>query len=160
MTADLERLFDGIIATLNDAVMPNLSDSFARGQLLATIYALSELKLRTDWSSVWLLAHRALQEATIRSINGIAKEARLELPARPTLIDDNGEDATRLQNERDAADAYICLLQSWRVEIVAPRHPHAAQNLAEVFVAFLRGQVALEESLTPNPMFAKVSRGG
>ncbi|MGA0064460.1 MAG: hypothetical protein ACO3IV_03365 [Ilumatobacteraceae bacterium] len=45
----LPRLLEGIAQSLHDAVLPNVSDSFARGQTLAAIELLRNLATRTQW---------------------------------------------------------------------------------------------------------------
>ena len=45
----LPRLLDGIAQSLHDAVLPNVADSFARGQTLAAIELLRNLASRTQW---------------------------------------------------------------------------------------------------------------
>jgi len=45
----LPRLLEGIAQSLHDAVLPNVSDSFARGQTLAAIELLRNLASRTQW---------------------------------------------------------------------------------------------------------------
>jgi len=46
----LPRLLDGIAQQLHDAVLPNVTDSFARGQTLAAIELLRNLASRTEWA--------------------------------------------------------------------------------------------------------------
>jgi len=45
----LPRLLEGIAQSLHDAVLPNVTDSFARGQTLAAIELLRNLASRTKW---------------------------------------------------------------------------------------------------------------
>jgi len=45
----LPRLLEGIAQSLHDAVLPNVADSFARGQTLAAIELLRNLASRTQW---------------------------------------------------------------------------------------------------------------
>jgi hypothetical protein len=45
----LPRLLEGIAQSLHDAVLPNITDSFARGQALAAIELLRNLASRTMW---------------------------------------------------------------------------------------------------------------
>ena len=45
----LPRLLEGIAQSLHDTVLPNVADSFARGQTLAAIELLRNLATRTQW---------------------------------------------------------------------------------------------------------------
>ena len=45
----LPRLLEGIAQSLHDTVLPNVADSFARGQTLAAIELLRNLASRTQW---------------------------------------------------------------------------------------------------------------
>ena len=45
----LPRLLEGMAQALHDSVLPNVSDSFARGQTLAAIELLRNLASRTQW---------------------------------------------------------------------------------------------------------------
>jgi hypothetical protein len=75
----LERLIDGMAATLRMEVIPYVEADYARGQAFGVIYMLNSLKLRASWSNAFLLGQlRALADAA-RSLGPLAAE----LPGAP-----------------------------------------------------------------------------
>ena len=68
MSQHLPRIFDGAINALRDHVLPAVGDEVRRGQLVAVLTTLSELKLKTEWSRDWLLQQVEAQAATFCDI--------------------------------------------------------------------------------------------
>lgn len=50
MSNSLDRLIGGIIATLRTHVIPNVTDSYARGQAIGVIDLLNNIAPRLDWA--------------------------------------------------------------------------------------------------------------
>ena len=49
MQNSLDRLFDGLIETLHDIVLPDVGDAYAREQLLAALDLLANIAVRVEW---------------------------------------------------------------------------------------------------------------
>lgn len=152
MSSDLDRVFDGIIGMLNESVIPNLTDEVTRGQVFATIYALSELKVRTDWSADWLRRHLDIQLAAFAA----AGEGGDDLPPPPFVEVPLGLSPSELAEMRDAGDAWLCAAQGWIDRTGAsPGRDQVDRAAVDAILA----QTYLEMQLTPKPMYSKVAKG-
>jgi hypothetical protein len=87
----LQRIFDGMVSSLTETVLPQLSDPYARNQLLSTLDLLMNVAERVEWQSEYLC----------RTLDAV------EPPLRQALADGNlpAELAARLGSLqfRDAA---------------------------------------------------------
>ncbi|GIU93475.1 MAG: hypothetical protein KatS3mg011_2381 [Acidimicrobiia bacterium] len=70
----LERLFDGLAASLREAVLPHLTDPYARSQVGAAIEILANLATRVEW-------RRDLVEGLVELVGEALAAAGLEPPA-------------------------------------------------------------------------------
>lgn len=87
MNTDLSRLLEALRRTLNDAVAPELSSDFARGQLAAVHDVLGKLAGMTVWDPQALQAQaQALREGNQRFAERAA-HAGLALPSFPKAAD-------------------------------------------------------------------------
>ena len=92
----LPRLLDGIAQSLHDAVLPNVTDSFSRGQTLAAIELLRNLASRTQWGddAARLEAQRLVDALT-------AAGAPLDNASGNTSDDTSGDLLARLRAHVD-----------------------------------------------------------
>ncbi|MGE4322156.1 MAG: hypothetical protein AB7E60_03925 [Sphingobium sp.] len=150
MSDDLKRVFDGVIGTLNESVLPNLTDEYARGQVFASIYLLSELKIRTDWAAGWLRDHLAIHLAAFDAVRDTGA------PAAPFAAAPDDLPVARLAAMRDEADAWLCAVQRW-ID-AAPEGP-ARATVEQAIGRAIKAQAALDVALTPKPMYTKVAKG-
>lgn len=153
MNSDLSQMIDGIIGSLNENVLPNLADEFARGQVFAAIYLLSEMKIRADFGQGWLREHLKIHEEAFVQIRASGVDG---LPPPPFDKVGEGLDSAQLAKLRDEADEYLCALQRW-VD-TQPQGP-ARRSLDMIVSNAVRAQAALEVKLTPKPIYSKVARG-
>jgi hypothetical protein len=72
----LDRLFDGIAASLRENVAPVVDDPFAKAQVAATIELLANLAVRVEWRADLLLEE-------IERIRAVLETA----PERPAVLD-------------------------------------------------------------------------
>ena len=100
MLTSVERLIDGVVQTLTEAVLPDLATSFARGQLYAAVDVLRNLRDRVE-------ARADLATAESDSAAAALERAAAALSNAPAL-------ATRIRD----------MIQS------APTTPPAARNTA------------------------------
>ncbi|MEO8296397.1 MAG: hypothetical protein ABI574_01175 [Burkholderiales bacterium] len=156
MSPDLHRLIDGIIGSINESVLPQLNDEFARGQLFSALYLLSELQLRADWGQGWLREHLAIHEAAFNAVRAAGPTATAGLPPPP--FDALGDETSvpRLLALRDAADRWLCDIQRW-LDATPAGAPRDA--VAQAVSQALKAQAALELRLTPKPAYSKVAKG-
>lgn len=92
----LPRLLDGIAQSLHDAVLPNVTDSFSRGQTLAAIELLRNLASRAQWGddAARLEAQRLVDALT-------AAGAPLDNASGNTSDDTSGDLLARLRAHVD-----------------------------------------------------------
>lgn len=157
MNNSLPRLIDGMIATLRQEIIPNLSGDFARGQAYGLIYMMNSIRLRASWSNEFLSEQlRALEEAsqalaaTAPHLPGAPLPA-VTAPALPA--------AAELEAQRAAGDKAICDLIDW---LGAHRDNAPAQAVAEAEAAiarYIQRQLKWDISTSARPMFEEMSRG-
>jgi hypothetical protein len=73
----LDRLFDGIAASLRENVAPAVDDPFAKAQVAATIELLANLAVRVEWRA-------DLLREEIERIRAVLETA----PVRPAVLDE------------------------------------------------------------------------
>lgn len=92
----LPRLLEGIAQSLHESVLPNVADSFARGQTLAAIELLRNLASRTQWGddAARLEAQRLVDALT-------AADSPLDNASGNTSDDTSGDLLARLRAHVD-----------------------------------------------------------
>ena len=112
MNNSLERLIEGMAATLRAEVIPHIEGDYARGQAFGVIYMLNSLKLRASWSNAFLVSQLGALEEASPALGDLAAElpgAPLAAVATPRTL----PDAAELQAARDEGDAKMCALIDW-----------------------------------------------
>jgi hypothetical protein len=153
MKIALDRVIEGIIATLRVDVIPNITDSYARGQAVGIIDLLNNIGPRLEWARAPILA-------TLRD------KAEL-LAAVAPLIGSTGPgsagvaietlSSAELLEESDRLDAAIG-------DAVALAHaraiadPAAAEALG-LLIRFLHDALNTEMKTTRKPLFAEIASG-
>jgi hypothetical protein len=157
MNNSLERLIDGMAATLRAEVIPHIEGDYARGQASGVIYMLNSLKLRASWSNAfWLGQLHALEEAS-RALAGLAGDLPgAPLPDVKTPI--NLPEAGALQAARDAGDAQICALIEWLAGQGGARADAVAKAQA-IIDDYINKQTKYELTTSARPMFVEMSGG-
>lgn len=74
MQNSLERLFDGLAASLRDTVAPAVADPYAKAQVLAAVELLNNLASRVEWRRDQILAE-------IEAARRVLAAAGVEAPA-------------------------------------------------------------------------------
>jgi hypothetical protein len=155
MNNSLERLLEGMIATLRGHVIANISDAYARGQAIGVIDLLNNIAPRIEWA-------RAPIARGVASRRAALGEARALAPAAPPgaagpsievlAVAGVGE----LAAERDRLDGEIADLLQWCSSA-------AASGDAAGAIALLRRHIhddlTLEMKLTKKPLFAEIAKG-
>ena len=153
MNIPLQRMIDGIIATMRSDVIPHVTDSYARGQAIGVIDILNNLAPRVEWTQMPLArqvdAKRALLAEIAVLVPAVAPAADLQLPPSHTA-----DDLLALKAQFDAAigDA---------IALVWPRRQEAGfDKVAARIREHLHDELSAELKITRKPLFAEIARGG
>ena len=156
MNNSLERLIDGMAATLRAEVIPHIEGDYARGQAFGVIYMLNSLKLRASWSNAFLLGQLQALEAASRELGALADDlpgAPLPDVATPQAL----PDAAQLQEARDEGDAKMCALIDW-LALYGGR-TDAALKAQSIVDDYINKQTKYELNSSARPMFVEMSGG-
>jgi hypothetical protein len=154
MNVSLERLLEGIVATLRTDVIPNVSDAYARGQAVGVIDLLNNIGPRIEWARAPVAAAISEKRELLRKIG----ELLPDMPRRPA----DGGDAistAELTAERDRLDAEIADALALVYAGDAAGKAEARQALA-LLKQQMHDELARETKLTRKPLFAEIAGGG
>jgi hypothetical protein len=157
MNNSLERLIDGMAATLRAEVIPHIEGEYARGQAFGVIYMLNSVKLRASWSNAFLLGQLQALEAAGRALAALAAD----LPGAPLpdiTTPQTLPDAAQLQAARDEGDAKMCALIDWLAEHGGGR-ADAALKAQAIIDEYINKQTKYELNASARPMFVEMSGG-
>jgi hypothetical protein len=152
MNNSLERLVEGIIATLRTDVIPNVSDDYARGQAIGVIDLLNNIAPRLEWEHAPLLRALDARRDVIADIKRLLGEPDVASPAKA----DGALSSRELLAGRDELDAEIC-------ELI--ERAYALPDSEPVLTARARlrqhmhDDIAREMKLTKKPLFAEIAKG-
>lgn len=158
----LSRNIGAMEGALLEHVLPQLTDSFARGQVYGVIYMLRHMALHVDWS-------KAPLQAQIERIRALETElSRLgAVTGRPAIpIELQVHDAqacvrsgTELKQLRDAGCAWLDLLVKWHFRTRDALDIILARQTGEALHACVTDINRMEAKRTPPPMFAQIATG-
>lgn len=154
MNNSLNRMIDGMVATLRDAVIPQIGSEFARGQAFGVIYMLNSIRLRADWSPAFVDAQIDIQLVLRDALMPLV--ANLDAPPLPTAPL-SGMNLRALEVLRDDNDARICALLDWAGN--ARLRDEAADRIETALRLCMDQQLKLELQTSAKPMFAEMSSG-
>lgn len=158
MNTSLPRLIDGMIATLRQEVIPNLSGEFARGQAYGLIYMMNSIRLRASWSNEFLGEQlRALAEAS-QALSALTSQLP-GAPPPPAVTATALPSAVELEAQRDAGDKAICDLIDWLGVHRASLPDRAVAEADAAIARYIHGQLKWELTTSAKPMFEEISRG-
>lgn len=154
MKIPLERLIEGIIATLRTDVIPNVSDSYARGQAVGVIDLLNNIGGRVEWARAPLVQAIEDKLAVLADVAKVA--AGITLPAVDDLGKLSSADLSELRDRLDAAlgDA-VAALSAMR----SGPQAEAAREALKLIATHLHDEQANEMKLTRKPLFAEIASG-
>jgi hypothetical protein len=148
----LQRLIDGIVATMRSDVIPHVADPYARGQAVGVIDLLNNIAPRVEWAQAPLARLVADKQALLGEIAALVPHAA---PAAAMLPDPHtAEDLLAVKARLDAAigDA---------IAFIWPRRQEPdIGRLAERVKAHLHDEMAAELKMTRKPLFAEIASGG
>jgi len=130
MLVPLEMMVDGLVRTLTDNVMPNLTSRFARGQLFAVIDVLRNLRDRIDERASLLdeeseSAAAALARVAAHLSGSAATDVRAALAAVP-----GAPTANRLSALRAALATTLAAIDTLPADAATPARAAIEQHLA------------------------------
>ena len=153
MNLPLQRLIDGIVATMRADVIPHVSDPYARGQAVGVIDLLHNIAPRIEWAQAPLARlvaeKRRLLSEIAASIPAFEAASAQRVPGTHTA-----DDLLALKAELDAAigDA---------IAVIWPRRHEAPFGaLMDVVKAHLHDEMVAEMKITRKPLFAEIASGG
>ncbi len=151
MNIPLERLIDGLIATLRTDVVPAVPEGYVRGQAVGIIDILNGMRGRVEWTREPALesvvAKRALLEKVAEQFPGTGGAGAQDQPE--TLP------AAALVAERDRLDGLIG--DALKAAFDAGPAGEAALTLIR---QHLHDEAARDMKLTRKPLFAEIASGG
>lgn len=152
MNNSLERLVEGIIATLRTDVIPNVSDDYARGQAIGVIDLLNNIAPRLEWQRAPLMKAVEARREVVRQVTSLKGTRTGSSHAGKAGDDPSSND---LITERDRLDGEISDLVGWAF---------SAQNEAAIAARpllrkHMHDDAALEMKLTKKPLFAEIAKG-
>jgi hypothetical protein len=156
MNNSLNRLIEGMIATLRTQVIPNVSDGYARGQAIGVIDLLNNIAPRVEW------ARGAIVEALTARQQAIGG-ARALLPEAPAVARGPSDsalaaaDSDTLAAERDRLDGEIADLLEYAHRIAPKDSAVAATTLLREHI---HAELMREMKSTRKPLFAEIAKGG
>jgi hypothetical protein len=143
-----ERLLEGALQTLHDAVLPHVEDKGARAQLFAVMDVLNNLRDRVEDKTSLLL---------VEAGSGLAAlSAAAPLLAQPTLDQEVARVPAGPPAVRAAAVNRLLVLALTLAEDLPAERRQAARA---PLLAHMRGQVARQVAVLKHPLLDRVLKG-
>lgn len=154
MNIPLERLIEGIVATLRADVIPNVADGYARGQAVGVIDLLNNIGPRVEWARGPILEAVSQKADLLQRVAELAPELSSATPGGAVAA----MSTTELSAERDRLDAEIG-------DVLARIHETAGeadgrQQALGLLRQHIHDELAREMKLTRKPLFAEIASGG
>lgn len=153
MNNSLERLVEGIIATLRTDVIPNVGDDYARGQAIGVIDLLNNIATRLEWEHAPLLRALDARRAVIAEVSRLLSQTAAS--ANPASVT-GGLSSRELLAERDRLDSEICELLARAYALPDSEPVSAARDRLR---QHMHDDIAEEMKLTKKPLFAEIAKG-
>jgi hypothetical protein len=155
MNNSLNRLVEGMIATLRSHVIPNVSDAYARGQTIGIIDLLNNIAPRVEWARAPILEALTARQQAIGGARALLPEAPAGArgPSDSALV---AADSETLAAERDRLDGEIADLLNYAHRIAPKDSAIAATTLLREHI---HAELMREMKLTHKPLFAEIAKG-
>lgn len=158
MNNSFPRLIDGMVATLQEGVLPNLKGDFLRGQVYGVIYILNQMKVRGDWSVTFLAEQIAAQQAMFAEVERLAERLPLRPPAFVYPAFTEVLTAHKLEALRNEANQCIGDMLKWLREHREVIKSDKADAIDRVIRDYLLLEIRIEMKNTARSMFAEMSQ--
>lgn len=159
MNNSLNRLIDGMIATLRDQVIPQVKEDFSRGQAYGVIDLLNNLRLRIDWAVLPLRARIAMQQALIAEVEVVSADMSPRPPNMAPCADLSLASGSILLAEVDRLDAHISMLLDWLAEQRSSLPATRVTALEALLMSYMDAAVRQDMDLTARPLFGEIVKG-
>lgn len=157
MNNSIDRLLDGISATLRENVIPRIEDAYARGQAVGIIDVLSNLKPRIDWAHEPLKAEIEELHSALSKVETIF-EGRPESPLAPVeRLPERGADTKALLDLRSRLEDKCAETLQWLVTRLEKDEP--AQAAMAALRDAMHRNLEREMKLISKPLFAEIAVG-
>lgn len=151
MNIPLQRLIDGIIATLRSDVIPHVQDGYARGQAVGVIDLLNNIAPRVEWTQGLLSQRIEQKRALLAEVAGLVPG--LPVTPQPGHPASSADDLVRVKADLDSAI-------SDAIALIWPRRTEPGFDRAAGLVkAHLHDEMTAEMKLTRKPLFAEIASG-
>jgi len=152
MTIPLEALIDGAVRTLTEAVLPDVTSRFARGQLFAVVDVLRNLRDRLEVKAALHEAEAASAAAALeRAAAALGREAAAARIAGALAAAPAGPPAERTAALRAALVAALEAIDALPEELAAPARAAIAEHLA--------AQTMREVAVLKPSLLGEISKG-
>lgn len=145
MQNSLERIFDGLCATLREVILPEVSDPWTRIQVEAAVGLLANMATRVEWRCADLAGEIAAVREVLEGATGVGGAAPELAIARAVLaeaVPADGDNA-RLVAARSAHLEALGGVQEWVARCDAPTAQPVRAALQRLLVDQLEEQLAL-----------------
>lgn len=153
MNIALDRLFEGMIATLRADVIPRIENGFARGQAVGLIDLINNIAPRVEWARAPLLKSVNEKRRLLMTVAEALGEPIAEEPGAPERMESKA-----LEHEQARLDAKIC--DAMRAAHARPAEDAAAKQALGLLIGHARDEAAERMKITRKPLFAEISGGG
>lgn len=157
--AELDRVFDAMVAAVRHQVLPKLDDSFARGQAFGLIYMLQALQLQLDWAVPPLHEQLSRQRKAAQALALRCQGTDAPPPPASLQHSDATASGATLRLRRNEADAWMSQLLLWADSARAIVGEALCQAIEHEVRACARDLATIEARLTPRPMYAQMTTG-
>ena len=153
MRVALERVIEGIIATLRADVIPNVTDSYARGQAVGVIDLLNNIGPRLEWARAPILAALCERAELLATVGPLLGGSAPDLASLAIEAMSSAE----LLGEGDRLDAAIgdAIALAHARALVDP----AATEALGLLTRYLHEAATRDMKLTRKPLFAEIASG-
>lgn len=154
MNIPLERLIEGIVATLRTDVIPNIADGYARGQAVGVIDLLNNIRPRVEWARGPILDAVSQKNELLSRVGDLMPELSSPVAGEAVIA----MSAAELSLERDRLDAEIG-------DVLARIHEtsdgtDARRQALGLLRQHFHDELTREMKLTRKPLFAEIASGG
>ncbi|MBT2301892.1 hypothetical protein J7E70_15630 [Variovorax paradoxus] len=154
MNNSLERLYEGMAASLSERILPHIQDDFARGQAYGLVYLLRCLNQRTGWAGAYLEpqweALRDVADEMAPLLADVQEAPQLAMP-----------DASALPLDACCAQARttLCELYDWAERNASLLAPERLGAIRRAWQRYIERDLKLELSLRERLPYSEMSTG-
>lgn len=158
MTISLQRLFEGVIATLRSDVIPHIPDAYGRGQAVGVIDVLNNIASRVEWCRAPLLARLRSKEELLRTVHRHLPQ--IELPSDLAV----GPETTSAELEAilhrlDAIISEAIAIASADDANVDEAGKESREQVLALIKLALHAELIEDAKRTRKPLFAEIAAG-